>query len=105
MELMLTVPPRGSELYASVGVDTWETHSQSVGLNHALPAPVAQMLTVHHPEGRLSASVSRATLAIRTQTADLILAPATLVDKELSVKIMAELLSANAPHNTLETPM
>ena len=63
------------------------------------------LLTIVIILGQLYANASQATQVTRTQTAALTHAPAALVARELSVKIMAGPLFANAHHNILEIPM
>lgn len=101
----LTARPPDRGPCASVGVAILATLSQNAGWNHAPPAHVEPMLTAPLLEGLLFASASQATQVIRTQTAYSTLAPAVLVARGLSAIIMGVLLSANAPHNILETHM
>lgn len=102
---MLTARLLVSVLCASAEVDTLETHFLSVVLSPVLRVLVVQMLTAPPLAGQPYASVSKAIQETLTQTAALIPARAIPVVRELSVKIMAGLLSANVLHGILEIPM
>merc|ERR1712013_848835 len=102
---MLTVNQMATELCASAGRDMKEIHLFSATSTLVSRVLVVSTLTAQQQEPGLCASASQAILVIPTLTACLTRALAAHVDKELSVRIMKELLSVNAPHSILETLM